>query len=172
MTNQRAFGLVLLFAAAPLSSQVTGEFFEQKIRPVLAAKCYTCHSSKLKAPMASLTLDTKAGLQKGGISGPIVVAGKPAESRLLLALSYADSHLHMPPTGKLPDTVIADFEKWIAGGAPDPREDAAASPSPLKGMDVVTGRKWWAFQPATELPVPPVKDTSWPRTKIDSFILA
>ncbi len=52
------------------SAQSTGdEFFEKKIRPVLATNCYGCHSSKLKTPMGGLALDTKAGLLKGGGSG-------------------------------------------------------------------------------------------------------
>ncbi|MGD0435075.1 MAG: PSD1 and planctomycete cytochrome C domain-containing protein [Bryobacteraceae bacterium] len=150
------------------------ELFEKKIRPVLAAKCYTCHASTLRAPMGGLVLDTNAGLRKGGSDGPVVVPGKPAESLLLQALRYTDRKLQMPPSGKLPDTVIADFEEWIAAGAPDPRQDiaASASPAPLKGMSLEDGRKWWAFQPVHELPPPSVKDSAWPRTKIDSFVLA
>ena len=106
------------------------ELFEKNIRPVLVAKCYACHSSTLKSPMGGLVLDTKAGLRKGGSDGPVVVPGKPAESLLLKALSYTDPKLQMPPSGKLPDNVIADFEQWIAAGAPDPRKDAAAGPVP------------------------------------------
>src|SRR5450432_1570553 len=86
------------------------QFFETKIRPILANKCYGCHSSKLRAPMGSLALDTKAGVLKGGASGPAIVPGKPAESRILQALSFKDAHLQMPPQGKLADGVIADFE--------------------------------------------------------------
>jgi hypothetical protein len=162
-------------AGRPPTGRSTGnELFEKRIRPVLAAKCYTCHSSNLKAPMGGLVLDTNAGLRKGGADGPVVVAGKPAQSRLLQALRYTDRKLQMPPSGKLPDIVIADFERWIAAGAPDPRKDVAAagSPGPLKGMSLEDGRKWWAFQPVHEIPPPPTKDTAWPRTKIDSFVLS
>jgi len=77
--------------------------------------------------MGGLILDTKAGLLKGGSDGPVVLPGKPAQSRLLQALRYSNQNLQMPPTGKLPDQVIADFEQWIAAGAPDPREDAATA---------------------------------------------
>src|SRR5215471_2445347 len=105
-------------------AQSRGEaIFESKIRPVLVAKCYACHSSKLKSPMGNLALDTKAGLAQGGASGPEVVPGKPDESRLLKALRYTDPHLQMPPTGKLADDVIAHFAEWISAGAPDPRVD-------------------------------------------------
>src|SRR5205823_8029296 len=129
----------------------------------------------LPAPMGGLVLDTKAGLLKGGATGPAIVPGKPAESRLLKAIRYADPSLQMPPGGKLPDSVIADFEEWIASGAADPRVDQAAaspSPGPLKGMSVEDGRKWWSFQPVREMASPVVNDSAWPRTKIDFFLLA
>ena len=158
------------FAQAPDAA-----FFETKIRPVLTTKCYGCHSTKLPAPMGGFVLDTKAGLLKGGATGRAIVPGKPAESRLLTALRYVDPLLQMPPTGKLPDSVIADFEAWIAAGAPDPRTDPAAagpSPAPLKGMSIEDGRKWWAFQPVHQMAAPAVKDSAWPKTKIDFFLLA
>src|ERR1700730_17738140 len=171
----RARAFFLCFLAAPLFAQPQdAAFFEAKIRPVLAAKCYACHSSKLKAPMGGLVLDTKAGLKKGGATGPALNPGKPEDSRLLQALRYTNPSLQMPPTGKLPDGVIADFEQWIRSGAPDPRVDTPASSSPaaLKGMPIDDGRKWWAFQPVQELPAPSVKDADWPKSKIDSFLLA
>ncbi len=162
-----------IWLPAASAQSASAEFFESKIRPVLATKCYACHSSALKAPMASLSLDTKSGVERGGRSGPVVVPGKPAESRLLLALKYTDSHLQMPPTGKLPDSVIADFEAWIAGGATDPRKDAATNAAtPLRGMDLETGRKWWSFQQAREVAAPPVNQATWVKTKIDAFILS
>ena len=148
--------------------------FEAKIRPVMAAKCYACHSSKLKAPMGGLVLDTKAGMAAGGSSGAVIQAGKPNESRLLTALRFTDPHLQMPPTGKLPETVIADFAAWITAGAPDPRAAAPANEatSALKGMTIEAGKKWWAFQPIAELPAPPVKNKTWAQNKIDPFVLA
>ncbi len=169
---------VLLLCSAPLSAQsVNAEFFEKEIRPVLVNKCYACHSSKLKSPMGGLVLDTRPGLRKGGNGGAIVVPGDPKASRLVAALSYTDPELRMPPTGKLTDREIAAFAQWIQAGAPDPREDAPASPSALptstaKGMDIETGRKWWSFQPVAEVAAPHVADASWPRQKIDSFVLA
>src|SRR5262249_13401353 len=146
--------------AAVLGAQPTStDLFETKIRPILVTKCYMCHSSTLKTPMGGLMLDTKAGLLKGGASGPVVVPGKPTESRMLQAIRYTDQDLQMPTKGKLSDTVISDFERWIAAGAPDPRVDAAAgtaSPQPLKGMSIEDGRKWWSFQPVKELSAPKV----------------
>src|SRR5271155_2190017 len=105
----RSVVLAAIAAMLPLCAQ-TPDFtlFETKIRPVLTAKCYGCHSSTLKAPMGGLALDTKAGLLEGGATGKVIVPGKPQESPLLKALRYSDPGLQMPPTGKLPDTVIAD----------------------------------------------------------------
>ena len=113
--------MVWLPAHARAQQTVTNEFFESKIRPVLAAKCYACHNSKMKEPKGYLTLDSREGVMKGGTLGPALVPGKPADSKLIHAMKYADPHLQMPPSGKLADEVIADFEAWIAGGAPDPR---------------------------------------------------
>jgi len=171
---------LIAFVTAPLSAQSSSgtEFFEKEIRPILAEKCYGCHSSKSKAPMGGLVLDTKGGLRRGGNGGPILVAGDPASSRLLKALTYNQTELRMPPSGKLPDEKIAAFEKWIAAGAPDPREEgpSAAPSTAKKGMDIETGRKWWAFQPVTPLPVPKIKSPlvakRWARDNVDWFLYA
>ncbi len=166
---------LLSFTLALAAQTPDSAFFESKIRPVLTTKCYGCHASTLKAPMGGLALDTKAGLLKGGDSGPILTPGKPDQSRLLEALSYSDAILQMPPTGKLPDAVLADFRQWIATGAYDPRTAPASTSTtgsgPLKGMSVADGRKWWAFQPVAEVPVPKVKTSRWVKTKIDAFLL-
>ncbi len=161
--------------AALRAQNADAAFFETKIRPVLATKCYACHSSSLKAPMGGLMLDTKAGLRKGGAAGPVIVPGKPDESRLLRAVSYTDPHLQMPPGGKLAESTLADFRQWIAAGAVDPRPDVAATSSsagPLKGMSIEDGRKWWAFQPVHAMPKPVVKDAAWGKGEIDFFVLS
>ena len=77
-------------ARRSLAQTTDVEFFEAKIRPVLAQRCYACHNSKMAAPKGDLILDTKEGLLKGGVSGPVLVPGKPADSRLMKVLSYTD----------------------------------------------------------------------------------
>src|SRR5437868_13407816 len=105
--SRSRFALVLILAA-PLGAQATDtEFFEKEIRPVLADKCYGCHSSKLKSPMGGLVLDTKGGLKRGGNGGPVLIPGDPVSSRLLQALTYKQTELRMPPTRKLPDQQIS-----------------------------------------------------------------
>jgi hypothetical protein len=171
-------GAVLaLSAGTPLAAQTTDvEFFEAKIRPVLAQRCYSCHNSKMAAPKGDLILDTKEGLLKGGASGPVLAPGKPADSRLLKVLSYTDPLVQMPPSGKLADAVLEDFAQWISKGAADPRVSAPAlaSASPqYKGMSLEEGRKWWAFQPVAAHAAPKVAPAQGrPVNKIDNFILA
>ena len=93
--------------SAPVLAQTTDvEVFETKIRPVLVQRCYSCHNSKMAAPKGDLVLDTKEGLLKGGASGPVLVPGNAAESRLLKVLSYTDPLVQMPPSGKLTDAVL------------------------------------------------------------------
>ena len=164
----------LVLAAAPAAAQpADAEFFESRIRPVLAWHCYGCHSSKLAAPRGDLVLDTKAGLARGGRLGPEIVPGQPAESRLIHALSHRDPALAMPPTGKLPDQVVADFERWIADGAIDPRTDPVQGEqarAPLVGMPIEQGRTWWAFQPLSASSLPRPGEAAVRR--IDAFIMA
>ena len=133
----------LLAQAQPTATQL--EFFEKNIRPVLAAKCYACHSAKLKTPMGGLRLDSRDALLKGGDSGPAIIAGDPAHSRLIAALSYSED-LKMPPTGKLSVEEQANFRAWVAMGAPDPRTSVSAI-AENKPYDFSAGRKFWAFQP-------------------------
>lgn len=151
------------------------EFFEEKIRPVLAQNCYECHSAKAKKLKAGLFLDRKAGWEKGGESGPALMPGKPDESLLLSAIRYKDNDLRMPPEKKLPKEVVADFEKWIAMGAPDPRDapmEAVAESSGPKAKSLEEGRKFWAFHPLASPQLPEVTDEKWVKDELDQFVLA
>jgi hypothetical protein len=76
----------------------------------------------------------------------------------------------MPPKKKLPDEVVANFEKWIAMGAPDPRDGTVKIAK--NEINIEKGRKFWSFQAPRMSPPPQVKDTTWPRGAIDRFLLA
>jgi hypothetical protein len=101
------------------------EFFEKKIRPDLVEQCYRCHSAQAKKTRGGLRLDTRDDLLRGGDNGPAVVPGQPAKSLLLKALRH-EGEIKKPPTGRLAETVIADFARWIEAGAADPRTAVAA----------------------------------------------
>jgi hypothetical protein len=163
--------------AKPTAEQIA--FFERKIRPVLVEHCLTCHSQQADADgklKGGLRLDSLAGWKAGGDSGPAIVPGKPGESQLLSALRY--EAYEMPPKGKLPDAVIADFEKWIADGAVDPRQggdagpDSAAARGARKTIDIEAGRKHWAYQPPRLPELPAVKEPLAAAGRIDRHILA
>jgi hypothetical protein len=137
------------------------DFFETKIRPVLATQCYACHSSATKTPLGGLQLDTKAGIRAGGKSGPAVVPGNPGASLLLQAIEHAPGAKAMPPSGKLGAGVVADFRRWIETGAADPRDGAGAKPGKANA-------NWWSLRPLARPAVP--QQTAWVRNPIDAFI--
>jgi hypothetical protein len=159
---------LLLLPALVQAADPGVQFFEQKIRPVLVKHCYPCHSAEAKKVRGSLLLDTRAGLLKGGDSGPALVPGKVTESLLIKALH--NDGLAMPPSGPLPEEVVADFERWVRMGAPDPRDGKTAAVKAT--IDLEAGRTFWAFQPPRRHEVPKVADAAWPRADLDRFVLA
>lgn len=152
----------------PTLSQEQLNFFETKIRPVLVEHCYECHAAGAKIVQGGLQVDHRDGLLKGGDSGAAIVPKQAEKSLLLIALRHED--LKMPPKRKLPDSVIKDFETWIAMGAPDPR--VAKEPNVARTIDIEEGRKHWAFHPVADPPLPEVKDELWPVDPLDRFVLA
>ncbi len=153
-------------AAEPTKAEL--DFFEKKIRPVLVKHCYECHSADSKEVKGGLVLDTREGLRKGGESGGHgVVPGEPGESVLMEALRYES--FEMPPKQQLPENVIADFDKWIKMGAPDPREGKSLV---QKKIDFEAAKKYWAYQPLAKPQPPKTKTANWARSDIDRFLLA
>lgn len=159
-------GIVLVSAAAARGDDGV-EFFEKRIRPLLAEHCLKCHGEKAKG---GLRLDSRAAALKGGESGAALVAGKPGESLVMRAVRY-EKELRMPPKAKLSNEAIADLERWIAMGAPDPREGGVA-PAKKSGIDLAAGKAFWSFQPVKATAPPVVKTPEWPANAVDRFILA
>jgi len=161
---------------AIIETQSTAEqiaFFEKKIRPVLAEKCYKCHAENSEKIKGGFVLDTREGIRRGGDSGPGVVPGDLVKSLVIESLHYTNKDMQMPPEksgGKLPDSVIADFEQWVRMGAPDPRDGKARVDK--SEWDTEKAKNHWAYQPVKQAAAPSVKDSAWPRNDIDRFILA
>src|SRR5438445_9247021 len=103
--------LVCLTVSAADLTPAELQFFENKIRPILANNCYKCHSAQAEKVKGGLLLNSGEGLLKGGESGPVIVPGDPEQSRLIKAIRYNDPDLQMPPRKaagkKLPDDEIA-----------------------------------------------------------------
>jgi hypothetical protein len=149
------------------------EFFEKKIRPILAESCLGCHNSKLSAPMGGLRLDTRALALKGGDRGATLVAGHPEKSLLIHAVEYSDRTLQMPPKGKLPAEQIAALAEWIKMGAPWPGGAQAPAAPQAQAFNLKARRDGhWSFQPLKRPPLPVVKNKAWVQSPIDAFILA
>ncbi len=165
-----------LFGTAVSGAPITVEgrdFFEQKIRPVLVAECYECHGAQKQK--GGLRLDSRLGWQKGGEAGSVIVPGDPAKSPLLAAIKHTDPDLKMPDKApKLADAVVADFERWIAKGAPDPRDDAGAEPAAKPAWsELFAARKtWWSLQPVKHQEPPTVADRAWSEHPVDRFLIA
>ncbi|MFM8468411.1 MAG: DUF1549 domain-containing protein, partial [Limisphaerales bacterium] len=142
-------------------------FFEAKIRPLFIEHCQQCHGEKKKE--GGLRLDSKAGWQKGGEHGPVIVPGDPEKSRLVQAVRRKDKSLQMPPKRALGAEEVAALEQWVKLGAPDPREGVAVARS---GVDPEAVRKHWAFQPLTRPAPPAPQNNSWSQQPLDRFVLA
>jgi hypothetical protein len=147
------------FAAAAFCAELPpeqAEFFENKIRPVLAERCYGCHSTEAGKDKGGLLLDSRDAVLKGGDSGPALVAGDAAKSLLLKAVKRADPETAMPPKGKadpLTAEQVADFETWIKMGAPDPR--AGVVKKAVIDTLLERGKTHWAFQAPQAAATPP-----------------
>src|SRR2546425_2807396 len=101
-------------------TQEQTDFFEKRIRPILSANCFECHSANAKKIKGGLLLDSAEGLVKGGESGPVIAPGEPDKSLLIKAILYKDEDLQMPPKHQLESHEIADLEQWIRMGTPYP----------------------------------------------------
>jgi mono/diheme cytochrome c family protein len=114
---------------AQQSSPEGAELFEKRIRPVLAAKCISCHGAPAAKPKGGLVVDTLAGLLRGGARGPAVAPGDPEKSLLLQAIRRESDDLAMPPkeSERLTEAEIQDFAAWIRAGAPGPKPLPAAA---------------------------------------------
>ena len=146
-------------------------FFESKIRPVLATKCYECHSAEASKIKGGLRLDHIDLILKGGDTGPALVIAKPAESLILEAIGYDEPDFQMPPKEKLSQQVVDDFSQWISEGAIWPDEPVPTLlSSPQRNSFNLEKRKsaHWCWQPVTKPLVP--KEGAFTQNPIDYFI--
>lgn len=168
--------LVALLSAKPAVAVDSGgiTFFENEVRPLLVKHCYECHSQESGKAKGGLLLDRREGWATGGDAGPALVPGKVAESLLIASVRYDKPDLQMPPKSRLNAAEVAVLERWVAMGAPDPREAALAAATQKKQIDFAAARKTWAYREhqAAPVPVPAVKQADWPREEMDRFVLA
>ena len=167
------FGSLFLAAVGLLSDGVAhaaddrAAFFESKVRPILAARCHSCHGAKKQE--SGLRLDTKAGFAKGGENGAVVDAKQPDQSELVLAIRREGGR-KMPPDKPLPAEETDALIEWVRRGAFWPEESALSSSDSMRDA----AAKHWAFQPVSETNRPAsdrMRDAS-ATSPIDHFIRA
>jgi hypothetical protein len=166
---------VLLLLPTPTSAADPSgvEFFETKVRPVLADNCFGCHSTKAVKLKGGLRLDSRAGIIQGGDTGPAIMPGDPSKSRLITAIGYKDVDLQMPPKGKLSDAAIADLAAWVKMGAPWGGETLAGASGSKTAFDLAKRKaEHWAWRPIRVTPLPDVRNQDWSQTPVDRFVLA
>lgn len=163
--------LVLILTPMLATASEQGvDFFEKKVRPLLAERCFECHSADKKVK-GGLRLDWRDGWAKGGDTGPAIVPGHPEKSLLVESIHYANKDLQMPPKQRLSAAEVEILEQWIQMGAPDPRSEAKALKK-QEGLSVAAGRKFWCYAPVQSPSVPEVAFKAWPQTTIDRFLLS
>jgi len=85
-----------LSAAEPDAAGI--EFFERKLRPLLAENCFSCHGPEKQK--AKLRLDSLAAVLKGSEDNKILVPGKSAESLVVISVARLVEDDAMPPADK------------------------------------------------------------------------
>ncbi len=163
----KAASLLLALSTVAVAAEPgnPAEYFETKVRPLLASKCYACHTD---AKSGGLRLDTREHMLAGGNSGPAIKPGDSANSLLVQALRQTHPKLKMPPGGKLKDDQIDAVAAWIQAGAVWPAGSAKAP----KYVITEDQRSFWSFRPVVEPAVPKVRDAKWGHNELDRFVLA
>lgn len=187
MKRMIAWGAPFLLACSlPLTNPVTAqdkesdspdfsekqiEFFESKVRPLLVEYCFECHGPDSTPIEGGLSLQSRKAILAGGDTGPAIVPGHPDKSLFIDAINYGDVY-EMPPDTKMSDEDIATLTDWVKQGAPWPKST---------DVDVTTAEEFdiaklkashWCWKPVRKNIAPPnVKNSQWPRSPIDNFIL-
>ncbi len=148
------------------------EFFEKRIRPILVANCYNCHSANTNAK-GGLRVDDRQGLVVGGGRGAAIVPGDPDASLLIKAVRQENKGLKMPAEAeKLSPEQIADLVQWIKEGAAWPKVELPAEIGKSNADYEHLRKTHWAWQPLATAQPPEVAGASWVKGDIDRFILA
>ena len=147
----------------------SARFFENQVRPLLAARCFQCHGADRQR--GDLRLDTPEGLLQGGVSGPAIVPGRADESLLIEAINYES--FEMPPTGQLSTGEIEILTHWVEQGAEWPGYEPAATREHAKAEKISDeDRAFWSYQPVRVVEPPALENDEWSRNEIDRFVLA
>ncbi|MEI6256419.1 MAG: PSD1 and planctomycete cytochrome C domain-containing protein [Planctomycetota bacterium] len=170
--------------AAEAPSRELETLFESRVRPLLVAKCQSCHGDTVAE--AGLRLDSRRSMLAGSETGAVVVPGDAGQGKLLTAVRRTGNLAGMPPDESLSADEIAALETWVAAGAPwsgpggDDSETPPTDRDALMEERLATALKThWAFTPPVRHPTPdlpesfaPAIRTAWAAASIDRFVAA
>jgi mono/diheme cytochrome c family protein len=170
--------LLSLLVAASVSAEAQEDDRARQVYGIFKRHCFECHGESRKGRLDLRTEDT---LVKGGISGPVVVAHEPDQSRLYQRVSHRDPARAMPPptNTRLSDDDLDTIRLWIEDGGtlesveeavPDERKSAATLATIEERPITPAERQYWAFQRPVRAPVPAVAHPRWGKHPIDAFL--
>ena len=117
--------------------------YSRDIKPLLKAKCYSCHGALRQE--AGLRLDSVANMKIGGDSGPALNTDQPLDSHLLARITASDKSERMPPEGEpMSLEQMERVKAWLTDGAKFPSDEKTQ----------VDPRQHWAFQPVKQVQPP------------------
>lgn len=144
-------------------------FFEGRVRPILAERCWECHGSKKQE--SGLRLDSPDAIRRGGDSRTALLdSNTPEASALLLAIRH-QGELKMPPEQMLSDDQINTLTDWVQRGLPWSKGAIEATSKSISERVSEARRDHWAFQPIARPNLPTVTRPEWARTLVDYHIL-
>ena len=169
--------LAMLLLPLPAAAAERLPDYDREVRPVLEKHCFKCHSAE--SAKGGLRLDERPRMLRGGDSGaPAVVPGSSHKSHLIDVVTADDDDVDkMPPKGdRLKVEEVALLRKWIDTGAHGAAADSASVTAPetvAPGRPITDeDRAFWSFVPPRASEPPAIQNTSWPRTRIDQFLLS
>jgi len=146
------YAIVVALPSAPNAAD-----YNSDVLPILKAHCYQCHSGDQK--MGALSVDSLAGMLRGGAGGPAVIVGKSAASPLIRRILGQDGKPRMPMGfGPLAERDVTVLRNWIDQGAKTSAGTAV--------------KKHWAYQKPSRPAIPKVKLAGWVTNPIDAFVLS
>jgi hypothetical protein len=166
MSRRMRVPLILTaLVALTTAARADDEFFESKVRPVLAEHCFSCHGPDKQK--GGLRLDSRAALLKGAGGEPVIALGDPNGSVLVKAVRH-DGDIKMPPKQKLSAAAIDALTAWVKMGAPWPEAPAGKAASSVAEARA----RHWSFRPVRRPALPAVRRRDWATTPLDLFVLA
>ena len=145
-------------------------FFENRIRPLFANHCQSCHGSAKSE--SDFRVDSRSAIIRGGASEQSAAIPGDAAASLLMAVVSYESDYNMPPDGKLSEQEIADLTRWVADGLPWPDADVQPVEGTVADRIKQQRENHWSFRPIKSPPIPSANGVSKKRlAPIDAFLL-